>query len=66
MLNALRLNEGFKVHDYRQRTGLKMDSVQAKLAEGERRGLLTNWGGGWRPTELGRRFLNNLQASFLA
>jgi putative oxygen-independent coproporphyrinogen III oxidase len=66
MLNALRLNEGFKVDDYRLRTGLEMDSVELKLAEGERRGLLTQQADGWRPTELGRRFLNNLQASFLA
>jgi putative oxygen-independent coproporphyrinogen III oxidase len=66
MLNALRLNEGFKVHEYRQRTGLEMDSVEAKLAEGKKRGLLANRADGWRPTELGRRFLNNLQASFLA
>ena len=66
MLNALRLNEGFKVRDYRQRTGLEMDSVEAKLAEGMKRGLLANRADCWRPTELGRRFLNNLQASFLA
>ena len=66
MLNALRLNEGFTVRDYRQRTGLEMASVQGKLAEGEGRGLLERQADGWRPTELGRRFLNNLQASFLA
>jgi putative oxygen-independent coproporphyrinogen III oxidase len=66
MLNALRLNEGFKVHDYRRRTGLEMDSVDLKLAAGKRRGLLTDRADEWRPTELGRRFLNNLQASFLA
>jgi putative oxygen-independent coproporphyrinogen III oxidase len=66
MLNALRLNEGFKVRDYRERTGLDMDSVEAKLAAGVSRGLLTNRADGWCPTELGRRFLNNLQASFLA
>jgi putative oxygen-independent coproporphyrinogen III oxidase len=66
MLNALRLNEGFRVDDYRLRTGLEMGSVAAKLADGERGGLLTNQADGWRPTELGRRFLNNLQASFLA
>ena len=60
------LNEGFTVHDYRRRTGLDMDSVEAKLAEGEGRGLLAGRGGVWRPTELGRRFLNDLQASFLA
>jgi putative oxygen-independent coproporphyrinogen III oxidase len=66
MLNALRLNEGFKVRDYRERTGLDMDSVEAKLAAGVSQGLLTNRADGWCPTELGRRFLNNLQASFLA
>jgi len=66
MLNALRLNEGFTVRDYRQRTGLGLDSVEFKLEAGERRGLLVNRADGWRPTELGRRFLNDLQLSFLA
>ncbi len=66
MLNALRLNEGFTVQDYRRRTGLEMASVEGKLAEGEARGLLVSRADGWHPTELGRRFLNDLQASFLA
>jgi putative oxygen-independent coproporphyrinogen III oxidase len=66
MLNALRLNEGFTVRDYRQRTGLDIDSAAVKLAAGEARGLLERRPDGWRPTELGRRFLNDLQASFLA
>jgi coproporphyrinogen III oxidase-like Fe-S oxidoreductase len=66
MLNALRLNEGFTLRDYRRRTGLERESVEAKLAAGEGRGLLTSRADGWRPTELGRRFLNDLQASFLA
>jgi oxygen-independent coproporphyrinogen-3 oxidase len=66
MLNALRLNEGFKVHDYLHRTGLGMNSVEAKLAQAQQRGLLANRADGWCPTELGRRFLNDLQASFLA
>ena len=66
MLNALRLNEGFTEHDYRRRTGLGMNSVEAKLAAAEGRGLLEGREGGWQPTELGRRFLNDLQASFLA
>jgi putative oxygen-independent coproporphyrinogen III oxidase len=65
MLNALRLNEGFTVRDYLRRTGLEMTSVDAKLAEGQARGLLTSLGDAWRPTELGRRFLNDLQGSFL-
>jgi oxygen-independent coproporphyrinogen-3 oxidase len=66
MLNALRLNEGFTVCDYRQRTGLEIESLEAKLADARGRGLLESREGGWRPTELGRRFLNDLQASFLA
>jgi oxygen-independent coproporphyrinogen-3 oxidase len=65
MLNALRLNEGFTEHDYLSRTGLPLASVEDKLAEGQKRGLLTNRGVRWQPTELGRRFLNDLQASFL-
>jgi oxygen-independent coproporphyrinogen-3 oxidase len=66
MLNALRLNEGFSVRDYVLRTGLEIASVEARLAAGQGRGLLTSRADGWRPTELGRRFLNDLQASFLA
>jgi oxygen-independent coproporphyrinogen-3 oxidase len=66
MLNALRLNEGFTVRDYRRRTGLDMASVEGKLAEGVARGLLTSRADAWRPTEQGLRFLNDLQASFLA
>jgi oxygen-independent coproporphyrinogen-3 oxidase len=66
MLNALRLNEGFTAHDYRSRTGLPMASVEGNLARGVERGLLLEQEAGWRPTELGFRFLNDLQASFLA
>jgi putative oxygen-independent coproporphyrinogen III oxidase len=66
MLNALRLNEGFTARDYRRRTGLEIATVEAQLALGQGRGLLTSRADGWRPTELGRRFLNDLQASFLA
>ncbi len=66
MLNTLRLNEGFTVGDYRLRTGLEMDSVAPKLAQALGRGLLENRHDRFRPTELGRRFLNDLQLSFLA
>ncbi len=67
MLNALRLNEGFTSQDYRRQTGLGIESVAAKLGAAEEHGLMEKSpGAGWRPTELGRRFLNDLQASFLA
>ena len=65
MLNALRLNEGFSERDFRRRTGLMLDSVEDKLTAAQQRGLLMMRPDGWHPTELGRRFLNDLQASFL-
>jgi putative oxygen-independent coproporphyrinogen III oxidase len=66
MLNALRLNEGFTSRDYRERTGLEIGSAEPKLAAAVKRGLLAIRPDAWYPTELGRRFLNDLQASFLA
>jgi len=66
MLNALRLNDGFSSDCYRARTGLELRDVDAKMARARELGLLEPTANGWRPTELGRRFLNDLQASFLA
>ena len=65
MLNALRLNEGFSGAGYRARTGLELEFLDEKLKRAAARGLLEPIPEGWRPTELGRRFLNDLQASFL-
>jgi putative oxygen-independent coproporphyrinogen III oxidase len=66
MLNSLRLNAGFERDGYRQRTGLDLDQIGESLAKAQNRGLLEEHPGGWRPTALGLRFLNDLQASFLA
>jgi oxygen-independent coproporphyrinogen-3 oxidase len=66
MLNALRLNDGFSRDCYERATGLPMESVQSKLEAARERGLLRAFPGGWQPTELGRRFLNDLQVGFLA
>ena len=66
MLNALRLNDGFSSDCYHARTGLALRSIDEKLATAEDRGLLESVTGGWRPTALGLRFLNDLQAGFLA
>jgi oxygen-independent coproporphyrinogen-3 oxidase len=65
MLNALRLNEGFECDAFEARTGLAIESIEAGLGAAQARGLLENQGRSWRPTELGRRFLNDLQQSFL-
>jgi putative oxygen-independent coproporphyrinogen III oxidase len=70
MLNALRLNEGFTRDQYQAATGLRLADIEEKLANAKNRGLLVESASGaapgWRPTELGLRFLNDLQGSFLA
>jgi len=66
MLNALRLNEGFGKRDFEDRTGLPISRAEPSLRQASERGLIEEWAQGWRPSELGRRFLNDLQAGFLA
>jgi oxygen-independent coproporphyrinogen-3 oxidase len=65
MLNALRLTEGVPVALFAERTGFPLMLVQKPLEEAERRGLLARDHQRIRPTPLGRRFLNDLQAIFL-
>jgi len=66
-LNALRLNDGFASCDYEARTGLARESLEVTCSAAAADGLLEriHEPAGWRPTELGRRFLNDLQARFL-
>lgn len=71
MLNALRLNRGFYASEFEKRTGLPMAEVRGTLEQVAERGLVEPGEGAesgeqWRPTALGRRFLNDLQAAFLA
>lgn len=65
MLNALRLNEGFPVHRFLERTGLTMNTIEKPLLEAEKRGLITRNHQHIAPTPLGQRFLNDLQGLFL-
>ena len=65
MLNALRLTEGVPVALFAERTGFPMTLVQKPLEEAERRGLIARDHQHIRPTPLGQRFLNDLQAIFL-
>lgn len=73
MLNTLRLNEGFTGLDFEERTGLSLTTVRLRLERALGRGLMQRevaaLPGGtterWRPTPLGLRFLNDLQAAFL-
>jgi len=65
MLNALRLNEGFTAELFETRTGLSMTAIRPLVDEALERRLLERTNVGWRASELGRRFLNDLQALFL-
>jgi oxygen-independent coproporphyrinogen-3 oxidase len=65
-LNVLRLNEGFDLELFETRTGLPGAVLERPLADAMSRGLLTaRPGGGWQPSALGARFLNDLQRLFL-
>jgi putative oxygen-independent coproporphyrinogen III oxidase len=65
MLNALRLNNGFEVNQFVERTGLTLNAIDKPLNEAEKKGLLYRDHKIIKPTELGRRFLNDLQQLFL-
>ena len=65
MLNALRLTEGFAVNLFAERTGMGLNTIAAALDQAEAKGLLQRDHRLIRPTELGRRFLNDLQEMFL-
>ena len=64
MLNALRLNEGFSLSLFTDRTGLDCTAVAPRLASLCERGLLLQKGAHVTMTELGRRFLDTVVAEF--
>ena len=66
MMNALRLNGGFDEVLFQERTSLPLLLIRRELDEAEKRGLLQREGQRIAPTELGRRFLNDLLQIFLA
>jgi len=66
MLNALRLNDGFDEATFEQRTGLSGTDLIEAAGPAMDRGLIERSDSlHWRPTELGGRFLNDLQAEFI-
>ncbi len=65
MMNALRLTQGFPVALFRDRTGVPISIIEGQLAQAESRGLIERDHLTVRPTELGRRFLNDLLELFL-
>ncbi|MEK7697372.1 MAG: radical SAM family heme chaperone HemW [Pseudomonadota bacterium] len=65
MLNALRLTNGFPTALFTERTGLALDAVEASLRHAEQRDFIARNATAIRPTEQGRRFLNNLIELFI-
>lgn len=65
MLNALRLTEGFDPNLFGERTGMNIGAIAKALNEAEAKGLLYRDYKLIKPTELGQRFLNDLQEMFL-
>lgn len=66
MLNALRLNGGVAPNLFGERTGLSINAIEKSLDQAEARGLLYRDHKIIKPTELGQRFLNDLQQMFLS
>jgi oxygen-independent coproporphyrinogen-3 oxidase len=65
MMNALRLNQGFELALFEERTGLPLAAVIPTLDLAETKGLVVRDHRRVAPTLLGRRFLNDLLALFL-
>lgn len=66
MLNALRLVEGFPAPLFTSRTGLAAATIERVLRDAEQKGLLERDLRRIRPSERGRRYLNDLVSLFLA
>ena len=66
MINALRLNDGFDEKLFAERTSLPLLLLRRELEQAVQRGLLVRDAQRIAPTEMGRRFLNDLLQIFLA
>jgi len=64
-LNQLRLKNGFKIDDFTARTGLAWQVVESRVQRAIDKGLLELSEKRLRPTELGWRFVNDIQQLFL-
>jgi putative oxygen-independent coproporphyrinogen III oxidase len=66
MLNTLRLTDGFAPNLFGERTGMTINAIDGALDAAEAKGLIYRDFKLIRPTEMGQRFLNDLQEMFLA
>jgi putative oxygen-independent coproporphyrinogen III oxidase len=64
-LNAFRLNDGFALALFTERTGLPIERIEPEIQNARRKGLIEVDPYAVRATALGRRFLNDLLMGFL-
>lgn len=65
MLNTLRLTDGVDTSTFSERTGLPLSVISKGLDEASKKGLLDENPSKLKATEMGIRYLNNLQEMFL-
>lgn len=65
MMNALRLSDGVPSHYFAERTGLNLAQISRQIQVAQQKGLLDGNPQFLRPTDLGKRFLNDLIEIFL-
>ena len=65
MLNTLRLTDGVDTNTFSERTGLPLSVISKGIDEASKKGLLDENPSKLKATELGLRYLNNLQEVFL-
>lgn len=63
-MNALRLNQGFSIQQFEQRTGLPVTVIQPAIQQLTAKGLMETTGSQISTTALGRRFLNTILEAF--
>lgn len=65
MMNAMRLTDGVPLNLFQQRTGLPFLTLQRGIKQAQAKGLLNISDEKMQPTQLGKRFLNELLTIFL-
>jgi oxygen-independent coproporphyrinogen-3 oxidase len=65
MLNTLRLIDGVPTHEFKERTGLEISSINGPIQQALKKGLLDEDPSSLKASELGIQYLNDLQMLFL-
>ena len=65
MMNSLRLNDGFDINSFEEKTFLPISEIKKELSVAKEKQLITEINGRIKPTILGKNFLNDLLQIFL-